>query len=192
MVAKSFPTNQVCTKNVHKIFWSKIFYGCKIVSSKIGSYQKFSSTIFWSKFFYSCKIIPSKQICDKTILRKIFSRNFFIVEKSSPRKEVGRQKCLRKIFLFFMVGKSFPRKQVERHKFWELFLSKMLYGCKAISSTYLLENILRIFFCRKILWLQNHSPKIMYAEKILRNIFWWKIFIFANSFHHKHVCRKNI
>jgi hypothetical protein len=38
-----------------QIFLSKLFYDCKVISSKTGSYQKFSSTFFWSNFFIVAK-----------------------------------------------------------------------------------------------------------------------------------------
>jgi len=41
MVVKSFPRKPVrMKKNFEKIFWLKIFYGCKIISSKTGLNEK--------------------------------------------------------------------------------------------------------------------------------------------------------
>jgi len=85
MVANHFLENRFLPKFSSNCFWSKIFYGCKIISSKTGSYQnfhqiilvenflwlqnhflenmflpKFSSNFFWSKIFYGCKIISSR------------------------------------------------------------------------------------------------------------------------------------
>jgi len=41
MVAKSFPQKQVYKKKkLRKIFWSKMFYGCKVISSKTGLQKK--------------------------------------------------------------------------------------------------------------------------------------------------------
>ena len=41
MVTKSFPRKQIHTITFQQNFWSKIFYGCNIISSRTGSYQKF-------------------------------------------------------------------------------------------------------------------------------------------------------
>ena len=83
LVAKSFPRKQVLTKNFHQnIFGLKIFYGCKIISSNTGSYNKFLSTNVWSKNFYGCKIISSKPgSYQKLSLKIIWSKIFFMVAK---------------------------------------------------------------------------------------------------------------
>jgi hypothetical protein len=87
MVAKSFPPKQVPTKNFHQIFlvetflwseshflenrflpkiinffWSKIFYGRKIISSKTGSYLKVLLKLFWSKICMDAKSCPRQQV----------------------------------------------------------------------------------------------------------------------------------
>ena len=70
MVAKSFPRKQVPTKNFHQI-WSKIVYGRKIISSKTGSYQKFSEN-FLVEIFYGRKIHSSKTGSHQKSSSKIF------------------------------------------------------------------------------------------------------------------------
>ena len=59
------------------MFWSKIFYGCKIISSKTGLLQRFSSKIFWLKIFYVCKIISSKTDSYKRFSSTIFGEMFY-------------------------------------------------------------------------------------------------------------------
>ena len=89
-------------------FWSKLFYGCKIISSGICLNQNFSSRIFWSKIFYRCKIISSEiglnlKWSSKNFLVENFLwlQNHFLENRFAP-------KFLIKIF--FMVAKSFSRK----------------------------------------------------------------------------------
>jgi hypothetical protein len=66
-----------------------------------------------------------------------------------------------------MVAKSFPRKQVGRQK------------------------VLRINFFRNFLWLQNHSPKSMFAGiNFAKHFFWLKIFVVAKLFPRKQVGRQ--
>jgi len=47
-------------KNFENIFWLKIFYGCKIISSKTGLNEKKFWEIFLVKNFYGLKIISLK------------------------------------------------------------------------------------------------------------------------------------
>ena len=46
-------------------FFVKIFYGCKIISSKTCSNPKFSNKMFCWIFFMVVKIFPRKQVCTK-------------------------------------------------------------------------------------------------------------------------------
>ena len=59
-----------------KNFWSKIFYVCKIISSKIGSHQKFSWNIFWSNIFCGWKIISRKYVQTKNFQKHFWVENF--------------------------------------------------------------------------------------------------------------------
>ena len=127
MVAKSFPRKQVLIKKiVLKIFWPKMFYGCKLISSKTGSYQKYSSIIFWSKMFYSCTLISSKTGSYQTFWSKILMVANLLPRKQAPIKHFHQK--------FFMVANSFPRKQVPNKSFHQHFLVETFYGCKIISS----------------------------------------------------------
>jgi hypothetical protein len=86
IVAKSFPRKQVPTNNFHQKFLVQTFLWSKIISSKTGSYQTFSSKSFWSKNFYGCKIISSKTGSYHKFSSVFFGRKFFMVAKSFPRK----------------------------------------------------------------------------------------------------------
>ena len=115
MVAKSFPLKQICKKKfVRNIFRSKIFYGCKIISSKTGLEEKnfeknflVENSLFsksfpknqiyknnflressWLKMFYGCKIISQKTGLNYKLSYKFFGPTFFMVAKLFPRKQV--------------------------------------------------------------------------------------------------------
>ena len=145
-----------------KIFRSKIFHGCKIISSKTGPYQKFSKK-FWSIIVMVEKLFPRKQVPTKNV-QQIFLRLKFIYlmfAKTFPRKQFPTKQFhenivvenflwLQNHFLenmfqpkfssnffgrkFFMVAKSFPRKQVPTKSFIKFFWSKIFYVRKIISS----------------------------------------------------------
>ena len=132
MIAKSFPRKQVPTKNFHQHFFgqnflllqhhflenrfaSKIymiifldehFYGCKFVSSKTGSYQKFPSTFFWKKSLLSFK----NHFLENRFLPKIFIKIFWL-----------------KIFYGCKMISSYTGSYLK-------FSSNIFYGCKIISS----------------------------------------------------------
>jgi hypothetical protein len=85
MLAKSLPRKQVPTKKfLQKGFWSKIFYG-----SKTSSLSKFSSTNFLVEILYGCKIISSKQGSYKKLGLKKICRKFFMFAKPFSRKIGG-------------------------------------------------------------------------------------------------------
>ena len=105
-----FPGSRIEPKIFIQMFWSKIFQGCKIISSKTGLNKKFSKKkCFGRKFlllqnhflenrfepnifiknclvkmFYGCKIISSKtglkeKYFPRSYLRKIFwTKNFYV------------------------------------------------------------------------------------------------------------------
>ena len=93
-----------------EVFWTKIFYGCKIISWGIGVNQIFSSKvsgrkflllqnhlpgertepkifieIFWSQIFYGCKIISTEIGLNQQFPFTFFFTKFCIVSKSFPR-----------------------------------------------------------------------------------------------------------
>ena len=141
MVAKSFPRKQVHNKNFHvkflveiflclqnhflenrftpkifmNVFWSKTFYGCKIISSKTGSNQKLSMKYFWSKI-YCCKLISSR-----TGSHQIFSSKFLWSK-------------------IFCLQNNFLENRFEPKIFVKHLWSKMFVGCKIISSKTCLNN----------------------------------------------------
>jgi len=63
MIALSFPRKQVSAKNFQQNFFGRKFLWLQnhfLISAKTGSFQKFSSKLFWSRIFFDCKIISSK------------------------------------------------------------------------------------------------------------------------------------
>ena len=149
MIAKSFPPKQIPIKK----FWSKIFYDCKIISSKTGSYQK-----ILVENFYDCKIISSKTGSYQKILVEniLFSQNHFLETRFLPKIPIknflvehflwSQNHFLENRFLqqlsstifcskIFLVANSFPPKHVATinlHKI--IFGRKFFYGRKIISS----------------------------------------------------------
>jgi len=132
------------------LFWSKMFYGCKIIFSKTGSFQNFHQIFFWSNIFYGCKIISSR-----TGSCQHFHQNFF-----------GR-KC-------FMVAISFSRKQVPNKIFIKFFfVDHFLWLQNHFLENRFLPKFSSIFFCSKIfLWLQNHFLENKFLPKFSSNFFW--------------------
>jgi len=95
------PGNTFELKILSKIFWSKLFYGCNIISSETPLTKnflknfsvenflwlqnpflgktfepKFSLKIFWSKVFCGCKIISSETPLNQNFQEKFFGRTF--------------------------------------------------------------------------------------------------------------------
>jgi len=166
-----FLENRFARKRIlEKLFWSKICYSCKIISSKTDLQgKKFLNNFFCRKFFMFAKSFPRKQICKeknswkiflvenlwlanhflenrferKKILETFFGRKFFMVAKSFPRKQIFKGKILENCFgrKCFMVAKLFPRKQI----------------CKE-------KNSWKIFFVETFLWLQNHFFENWFAR----------------------------
>ena len=66
-------------QNYFKLFWLRIFYGCKIISSKIVFHQTFSSKNFWSKI-----------VDDKIILLKHYLEIWFLKVWKISLKNFGR------------------------------------------------------------------------------------------------------
>ena len=73
MFGKSFPRKHVPTKISSKILWSIIFYGCRIISSKSGSYQKFSWKIFIQTFLWM-----QNYFIENRFLPNIFIKHFLV------------------------------------------------------------------------------------------------------------------
>jgi len=153
MVAKSFPRKQVPNKNFHQHFLVETFYGCKIISMEIGSYQKFSSTFFGRKFFMDA-VIFLLHIFIKIVLLKIF-----MVAKSFPRKQVPK-----KNFIIFFLSEIFHCCKIISSKIGsyqkfslKYFWSIIFMGAKTFPRTEVLTEIFhRNFFVENFLWLQNH------------------------------------
>ena len=135
-----------------KNIWLKIFYRCKIISSKTGSYQNFHKKFFGRKFFMVVKSFPRKQVPTK-----IFLSNFFMVT-SFPQKQVPIENIHQTLFSrnFFMVAKSFPRKQVPTRNFRQNFL----YGGKINSSkTGSYQKFSSVIFARKFFIVAKSFPR---------------------------------
>ena len=187
MVAKSFPRKQVPTKNFHQIFlvenflrlqnhflgnrfdpkifiknfFSKIFYYCKIISSKTGLNQKFSSTFFWSIIFYGCKIISSKTGFNQKSSTKIFWSKNFMVAKSFPQKHVQPKIFIKKrsVENLLQLQNHFLENRFETKIFIIYSLPKYVYGCKIIFSRTGLKFCMTIVG-RKFFMDENSFPRI--------------------------------
>ena len=120
-----FLQNRFVPKIFIHIFWSKIFYGCKIISSKTGSYQKFSSNLFLVQNFLSLQ----SQFLEYISIHNIFI-NIFFVE-------------------IFAVAKSFPQKQVPTNNFHGYFLGRYLFYCSIINSS---KTVFNKKFSSNIFW----------------------------------------
>ena len=67
-------------------FWSKMYFVCKIISSKTGFQKKKIKTFFYRKFFIGAKLFPGKQVPKKvffeeTFWEKRFDPKFLMVAK---------------------------------------------------------------------------------------------------------------
>jgi hypothetical protein len=154
MVAKSLPRKQVRIKNFHQNFLVEIFYGCKIVTSKTGKNQKFSSTFFgrkvlwlqnyylenrfkpnifikilWSKIAYGCKIFTSKTILKQKFLSRFPVGNCLFLK-------IGLNQTFSSIFFVvnFYGFKIITWKTGLNQTFSSKFLVKNCYGCKIVTS----------------------------------------------------------
>ena len=174
MVAKSFPRKRFARKRIlEKLFWSKICYSCKIISSKTDLQGKNSSKIFLVENF----LWFQNHFLDNRFASKKFFKNFF-----------GRK--------FFMVAKSFPRKQICKKKIsWKIFNVENVLWLQNhfLENRFARKKFLNIFFGRKFLRLQNHFLENRFArKKFLKNFFGRKFFMVAKSFPRKQICKKKI
>jgi hypothetical protein len=72
-----FLENRFIPKFSSNFFWSEIFYGCKIISSKTGSYQNFHQILFGRKFFMVAKSFSRKQVPPKIFIKFFWSKIFY-------------------------------------------------------------------------------------------------------------------
>ena len=149
MIAKSFPGKQVCKKKIfgknfcRKFLWLQNHFLENRVTGK-----SFLRKIFLSKIFYDCKIISWKtDLQDKYFWENFLVKIFLWLQNHFLENRFTAKSFLRKMFCrkFFMIAKSFPGKQVCKKTFLgKRFWSKFFYGCKIISSkTGLQENHFR-------------------------------------------------
>jgi hypothetical protein len=113
MVAKSFPREQVHTKIFIKFSLVENFLCLHNYFLENRSLPKFSSNFFWSKIFYGCKIISSKTCSYQNFHQIFFVENFLLLQNHFLENRFLTK--VSAIFFgrkFFMVAKSFPRKQV--------------------------------------------------------------------------------
>ena len=141
-----FLENRVARKN----FLSKIFYVCKIISSKTGLKERKS----WEKVF-----------------RKIFRRKLFMVAKSFPRKLVRRKKLWKMFENYFLVENvlwlqnHFLENRLERNKnvtnFLRDFLVENVLGLQNhfLEKRFVPKIFIANFLVKNVLWLQNHFLK---------------------------------
>jgi len=120
IVAKSFPRKRVPTKNFQKYFLGENFlwsenhflengslakkfrqkcYGRKIISSKTGPYQNFSTTIYGRKIFMVEKSFPRKRVTTNNF-QQFCGREFFygrkiISSKTGPYQKFSSQMIFR-------------------------------------------------------------------------------------------------
>ena len=169
MVAKSFPRRQVCTKYFPQKFWSKLFYGCKIISSKTGSHQIFSSKKFWWIFCFVAKSFAWKLVCTKNLHRKIMVENFLLL--------------LNRFFENWFAPKIFIKK----------ILFEFFFCFKIISSeTGLDQHFHQKNFGRKFFIVAKSFPrKLVSTKNFHQKNFGRNFFIVAKSFPRKLVCTEN-
>ena len=208
MVSKSYPRKQVCAQKFHQKFWwlqnhflenryepeifikniwLKIFYGCKIISTKTGLNQKFSSEMFcvenvlWlQNHFLENRFQPKifienlfqfqnhfhkNRFEQKIFIKNILVENFLWLQNHFLENRLRKKFLLKSFFRkFFMVVKSFPREQV----------------CSKIS--------IKTFWSKIFLWLQNHFLENSFKQKIfIRNILVENLLWFAELFPRKQV-----
>jgi len=77
MVAKSLPRKQVRIKNFHQNFLVENFYGCKIITSKIGLNRTFSLNFYGRKLLMVAKSLPRKQFGNKNFYQDFRSEIFY-------------------------------------------------------------------------------------------------------------------
>jgi len=108
---------------VKKKIWAKMFYGCKLISSKIGfegkKFEKnFLRNVFGRKLFMVAKSFPRKQVWKRNILGKFLGREFLWLQNHFLENRFERKKIQKNFWEmcfgpnFFLFVKSFPRKQV--------------------------------------------------------------------------------
>ena len=139
-----------------KLFRSKIFYGCKIISLKTGLNQKF----FDLKFFMVAKSFPREQDWTKIFINNSVFQNVLCLENHFLEdrflQNILIKNCLVENFLWLQ--NHFLENRFELKITINIFWSKNFYGCNIISSkTGLNQN-----FSSKIFWL-----KIFYGCKII-------------------------
>jgi hypothetical protein len=105
-----FLENRFEPKIFIKIFWSKIFYGCNIISSKTGLNQNFSSKFLVENFLWLQNHFLENRFEPKIIIKN------FLVEK------------------FLWLQNNFLENRFEQKIFIKHFLAEKFYGCKIISQ----------------------------------------------------------
>ena len=71
-----FLENRFLPKIFNNILSVKYLYGCKIISSKTGNYQKFWTNFFAENMFRVAKSFPRKQVTTKNFQHNFFVENF--------------------------------------------------------------------------------------------------------------------
>ena len=147
MVAKSFPRKQILTNHFHETFLVENSYGCKIISSKTGSYQKFSWKILVENFLWL-----QNHFLENRFLPKIFINIF----------------CVKFLWL---------QNHFLENWFLENFHENGLWVENHFLENRLQINIFMILFLvENVLCLQNHFLENRFLAKIFMKLFWSKIF----------------
>ena len=111
--AKSFPREQLSTKNFHQKFFS--------VENFLSLQNHFLNNSYPLKIF----------------IKNVYGRKLFIIAKSFPREQLSTKSLNQKYFYrnFFIIAKSFPREQLCTKSFHQKYSClKMFYQFKIISS----------------------------------------------------------
>ena len=122
MVAKSFPRNQVWTRNFHQKVFGRKFLWLQNHFLEIRLETKIFIKIFFRKFFIIAKSFPRKQVWTRNFHQNFLVETFLWLQNHFLEIRFEPKFFINNFFRqFFMVAKSFPRKPVWTRNFHQNF-----------------------------------------------------------------------